>query len=69
MPKLDVDANPSEALYREVVQAVTKGSADQWGELGRNAKGDQVKWFDLAADRAVCAYLEQHFPYPRQIAL
>lgn len=53
-----------EALYRVVVQAVTDGSAAGWGHLGRNPKGDQVKWFDLAADQAVCAYLEQQFPCP-----
>jgi fructose-1,6-bisphosphatase/inositol monophosphatase family enzyme len=53
-----------EALFQAVLHAVTSGSADQWGKLGQNAKGDQVKWFDLAADRAVCTYLEQHFPCP-----
>jgi fructose-1,6-bisphosphatase/inositol monophosphatase family enzyme len=53
-----------EALYQAVVQAVTTGSAAEWGTLGQNAKGDQVKWFDLAADRAVCTYLERHFPNP-----
>lgn len=51
-----------EALFQAVVHAVTIGSAAEWGELGQNPKGDQVKWFDLAADRAVCDYLEQHFP-------
>jgi myo-inositol-1(or 4)-monophosphatase len=53
-----------EALYQAVAAAVTAGHAAEWAELGQNAKGDQVKWFDLAADRAVCAYLEQHFPGP-----
>lgn len=53
-----------EALYRAVVQAVTTGNATEWGVLGQNAKGDQVKWFDLAADRAVCTYLKHHFPSP-----
>lgn len=53
-----------EALYHAVTSAVTTGNAAEWGKLGQNAKGDQVKWFDLAADRAVCAYLEQHFPSP-----
>lgn len=53
-----------EALYQTIVQAVTTDSSAAWGELGQNAKGDQVKWFDLAADRAVCAYLEQQFPCP-----
>ena len=64
MPKLDPLLTHLEALYHEVVRAVTGGSAARWGELGRNAKGDQVKWFDLAADQAVCGYLEQNFPSP-----
>lgn len=53
-----------ESLYRAVTSAVTTGNAAAWGKLGQNAKGDQVKWFDLAADQAVCAYLDQHFPSP-----
>jgi myo-inositol-1(or 4)-monophosphatase len=64
MPNLDPLLTHLEALYHEVVRAVTGGSAARWGELGHNAKGDQVKWFDLAADQAVCAYLERHFPSP-----
>lgn len=64
MPELDLMLSHLKALYQEVVLAVTRGSADQWGKMGRNAKGDQVKWFDLAADQAVCAYLERHFPGP-----
>lgn len=56
-----------ETLYQTVVQAVTTGNAAEWGILGQNAKGDQVKWFDLAADRAVCTYLEHHFPYPVEL--
>lgn len=64
MPQSDSMLTHLEALYQAVVQAVTAGSAAEWGQLGQNAKGDQVKWFDLAADRAVCAYLERHFPSP-----
>jgi fructose-1,6-bisphosphatase/inositol monophosphatase family enzyme len=64
MPKSNTWLDHLEALFQTVVQAVTTGSAAEWGELGRNPKGDQVKWFDLAADRAVCTYLEQHFPCP-----
>jgi fructose-1,6-bisphosphatase/inositol monophosphatase family enzyme len=56
-----------ESLYRAIVQAVTDGNAAEWGTLGQNAKGDQVKWFDLAADRAVCNYLEHHFPCPVEL--
>ncbi len=64
MPEPATILSHLEALFQEVVRAVTTGDPDQWGLPGRNAKGDQVKWFDLAADRAVCAYLEQHFSYP-----
>jgi len=56
--------NHLQTLFHRVVHAVTKGKPDQWGQLGRNPKGDQVKWFDLAADLTVCAYLEAEFPYP-----
>ena len=52
-----------DALFNEVVRAVTTGDPDEWGELGHNPKGDQVKWFDLAADRAVSTYLQERFPY------
>lgn len=64
MPKLDSMLTHLETLYRQVVQAVARGSADQSADLGRNAKGDQVKWFDLVADQAVGAYLKQDFPGP-----
>jgi myo-inositol-1(or 4)-monophosphatase len=67
MTELDLLLSHLEALYRAVVEAVTNGNAAEWGALGQNAKGDQVKWFDLAADRAVCAYLEHHFPCPVEL--
>lgn len=56
--------NHLQALFETVSQAVNSGSAADWGETGYNAKGDKVKWFDLAADRAVCQYLEREFPDP-----
>lgn len=56
--------NHLQALFETVSQAVNNGSAADWGETGYNAKGDKVKWFDLAADQAVCRYLEREFPYP-----
>lgn len=56
--------NHLQALFETVSQAVNNGSASEWGETGYNAKGDKVKWFDLAADRAVRQYLEREFPYP-----
>jgi len=49
-------------LFREVMQAVSGGSEGQRIETGFNAKGDRVKWFDIAADQAVCAYLTELFP-------
>jgi hypothetical protein len=51
MKQSDAILSHLEALYRAVVPAVSAGNAAAWGELGQNAKGDQVKWFDLAADR------------------
>jgi len=33
-------------------------------DIARNAKGDSVKWFDLAADEAASAYLNEYFPCP-----
>jgi myo-inositol-1(or 4)-monophosphatase len=67
MTQSDLLLSHLEALYRAVVEAVTNGNAAEWGALGQNAKGDQVKWFDLAADRAVCTYLEYHFPCPVEL--
>lgn len=67
MTQSDLLLSHLEALYQAIVQAVTSGNAAEWGVLGQNAKGDQVKWFDLAADRAVCAYLEKHFPCPVEL--
>lgn len=52
----------------ETVSNVVTGPPPAGAEaLGHNAKGDQVKWFDLAADRAVAAYLAEHFPEPVEL--
>ncbi len=57
-----------EALFREVVRAVTSGEpAGRHEETRRNAKGDRVKWFDVAADQAACAYLQDRFPCPVEL--
>ncbi|MDM8527466.1 inositol monophosphatase family protein [Anaerolineales bacterium HSG24] len=50
-------------IFRLVFQATHKPTPEDWHTGQTNAKGDQVKWFDLAADEAVCTYLEQKFPY------
>jgi myo-inositol-1(or 4)-monophosphatase len=50
------------AVFQDVSQAVTTESRSRSLEPGHNAKGDKVKWFDLAADEAVCRYLEKRFP-------
>ena len=63
MPTSDSVYPHLQALFQEVRQAVMTGDPKQGGQLGRNPKGDSVKWFDLAADRAVCTYLEEHFPH------
>ncbi len=52
-----------ESIFRDVQSAVAAGNAGRTRETMRNAKGDTVKWFDLASDRAVCAYFKEHFPY------
>lgn len=62
MPDSNSILSHLQTLFHQVMEAVTNGNPNQWQQLGRNAKGDQVKWFDLAADAAVCAYLEEHFP-------
>ena len=50
-------------LFQSIRQAVTFGNPEEWGQLGRNAKGDSVKWFDVAADQAACTYLAEKFPF------
>lgn len=49
-------------LFEEIRRAVINPPARHNKQLGRNAKGDAVKWFDLAADQAVVNYLEKRFP-------
>ncbi|MCH7689685.1 MAG: hypothetical protein IIA17_01400 [candidate division Zixibacteria bacterium] len=51
-----------ESIFRDVKQAVTAADVASTGEPVRNAKGDIVKWFDLAADEAASTYLKKHFP-------
>lgn len=56
-----------EALFREVVRVVTTGNADEWSKTVLNPKGDQARWFDLAAEQAVCSYLKDRFPWPVEL--
>jgi len=53
-----------ESIFRDIERAVTAADVGSIGEPARNAKGDIVKWFDLAADEAVCGYLKERFPCP-----
>ena len=53
-----------ESIFRDVQHAVAATDVGFTGVSSRNAKGDTVKWFDLAADEAVCIYLKEHFPCP-----
>jgi len=53
-----------ESIFRNIQRVVTVGDVASTGETARNAKGDSVKWFDLAADKAASAYLKEHFPCP-----
>lgn len=50
-------------LFQIVLAAVSQDEPVDGSINQRNAKGDQVKWFDLAADRAVSYYLQTQFPY------
>ncbi len=56
--------NHLESIFRSIQQAVSSGDVSSTVEVARNAKGDSVKWFDLAADEAASAYLKEHFPCP-----
>ena len=51
-----------EAIFQEVSRAVTTENRSQSVKSEHNAKGDEVKWFDFAADEAVCRYLNRQFP-------
>jgi len=62
MNKMSSILDHLQAIFREVEQAVSAEGLNQSRETTRNAKGDAVKWFDLAADRAVCRYLDNRFP-------
>ena len=54
--------NNLESIFRNIQRAVTNGDVGYTRGSARNAKGDSVKWFDLAADEAVCSYLKERFP-------
>ena len=53
-----------ESIFRSIERAVASGEAGSTVQGARNAKGDSVKWFDLAADQAARDYLKDHFPCP-----
>ncbi len=52
-----------ESIFRGVQRAVAAGDVGSIRKPTRNAKGDTVKWFDLAANEAVCVYLKERFPH------
>ncbi len=55
-------------IFQSVVHAVHQPRiADDRTDFGRNAKGDQVRWFDRVADQAVADYLAKHFPVPTEL--
>ena len=56
--------NHLESVFRNIQRAIAGGDLGSTREPARNAKGDIVKWFDLAADEAASAYLKEHFPCP-----
>ncbi|MCK4512410.1 hypothetical protein KAW64_11760, partial [bacterium] len=53
-----------EVLFLAISQAVRRQDGRFVGETTTNPKGDRVREFDLAADRAACGCLSQHFPHP-----
>ncbi len=53
-----------EALFQAISRAVRPSGRRFAGEAATNPKGDRVREFDLAADRAACAYLSRRFPHP-----
>jgi myo-inositol-1(or 4)-monophosphatase len=53
-----------EAIFQAISQTVRRRGGRLAGETTTNPKGDRVREFDLAADRAVCAYLSHRFPHP-----
>ncbi len=56
-----------ESIFQNIQRVVTASDVGFTGMTERNAKGDFVKWFDLAADEAACSYLKEHFPYPVEL--
>ncbi|MFH1725760.1 MAG: inositol monophosphatase family protein [Elusimicrobiota bacterium] len=54
-----------EAIFGDVRRAVVTSDSPR-RDIGEryNPKGDRMKWFDLAADEAVRAYLRDRFPCP-----
>ena len=56
--------NHLESIFRNIQRAVTAKDVGSKVDIARNAKGDSVKWFDLAAAQAASAYLNEHFPCP-----
>ncbi|MDM8530310.1 inositol monophosphatase family protein [Anaerolineales bacterium HSG25] len=55
--------NHLDNMFQIIRRATNKSTPEDWHTGQTNAKGDQVKWFDLAADEVVCTYLDQKFPY------
>jgi len=53
-----------EALFQAIRRAVRPRAGHFVGETTTNPKGDRVREFDLAADRAACTYLSDRFPRP-----
>ena len=56
-----------ESIFRNIKQIVTAGDVGSTGKTERNAKGDSVKWFDLAADEAASSSPELHAVLVQQL--
>jgi len=64
MTESDLILSHLKFLFLELMQAVSDGNKVQKKKMGFNAKGDQVRWFDIVADQTACDYLNERFPYP-----
>jgi myo-inositol-1(or 4)-monophosphatase len=56
-----------ETLFQEVCRSVSSPDGKEPKIVGVNAKGDCVRWFDLAAEEQVSSYFKERFPAPVQL--
>ncbi len=59
--------NHLQSIFLRIQQGVASSDPGSHVEVTHNAKGDSVKWFDLAADEAARSYLKERFPCPVEL--